>query len=78
VLLYLLKVEAGDLEQLCEAAGVPTLSDAAGAPVYLNSALNYEDAGVMTLDKGVWIVLSDGSEFGFTISVGHRPTGYHP
>jgi hypothetical protein len=78
VLLHLLTDEAGDLEELCEAAGIPVLSDAAGAPVYLSSVRSYEDAGVMTLDKGVWIELSDGSQFGFTITVGRRPTSYNP
>jgi hypothetical protein len=32
----------------------------------------------MTLDKGVWIELSDGSQFGYTITVGRRPTAYNP
>jgi hypothetical protein len=78
VLLHLLQVEANDLEELCEAAGVPVLTDAVGQPVYLTSVRSYEDAGIMTLDKGVWITLSDGSAFGYTITVGHRPTCYIP
>ena len=76
MLLHLLRAEAGDLEELCELAGVPVLTDAAGQPVYLTSVRSYEDAGIMTLDNGVWITLSDGSAFGFTITVGERPTGY--
>ena len=76
ILLHLLQVEANDLEELCEAAGVPVLADDCGQPVYLTSVRSYEDAGIMTLDKGVWITLSDGSAFGFTITVGERPTGY--
>ena len=78
VLLHLLQVEATDLEELCEAAGIPTLTDTAGQPVYLTSVRSYEDAGIMTLDKGVWIELSDGSQFGYTITVGRRPTSYTP
>jgi hypothetical protein len=74
VLLHLLTTEADDLEELCEAAGIPTLTDTAGVPVYLTSVRSYEDAGIMTLDKGVWIELSDGSQFGYTITVGRRPT----
>jgi hypothetical protein len=76
VLLHLLQTEAGDLEGLCEAAGIPVLTDGGGQPVCLTSVRSYEDAGIMTLDKGVWIKLSDGSQFGYTITVGHRPTGY--
>ena len=76
ILLHLLQVEANDLEELCEAAGIPTLTDDRGQPVYLTSVRSYEDAGIMTLDNGVWITLSDGSAFGFTITVGERPTGY--
>jgi hypothetical protein len=78
VLLHLLTAEAGDLEELCEAAGIPTLTDACGQPVYLSCVRSYEDAGIMTLDQGVWIELSDGSQFGYTITVGRRPTGYTP
>jgi hypothetical protein len=77
VLLHLLTDEAGELEELCETAGIPVLSDAAGAPVYLRSVRSYEDAGIMTLDKGVWIELSDGSQFGYTITVGRRPIAYN-
>jgi hypothetical protein len=78
VLLHLLQAEAGDLEELCEDAGVPVLRDQHGQPVYLTSVHSYADAGIMTLDKGVWITMSDGAEFGFTVSIGHRPHGYMP
>jgi hypothetical protein len=78
ILLHLLQVEANDLEELCEAAGIAVLTDTTGQPVYLTSVRSYKDAGIMTLDKGVWITLSDGSAFGYTITVGHRPTGYTP
>ena len=78
VLLYLLQTEAGDLEELCEAAGVPVLRDQHGQPVHVTSVRTYADAEIMTLDKGVWITMSDGAEFGFTVSVGHRPHGYIP
>ena len=78
ILLHLLQVEANNLEELCEAAGTAILTDAHGQPVYLTSVRSYEDAGIMTLDKGVWLELSDGSAFGYTITVGHRPTGYTP
>jgi hypothetical protein len=76
VLLHLLTAEAGDLADLCEVAGVRAVSDADGQPVHINTARTYQDAGILTLDRGVWIKLSDGSEFGFTISVGRRPS-YH-
>jgi hypothetical protein len=74
VLLHLLTTEADDLEELCEAAAIPTLTDTGGVPVYLTSVRSYEDAGIMTFDKGVWIELSDGSQFGYTVTVGRRPT----
>ena len=78
MLLYLLQTEAGDLEELCEAAGVPVLRDQHGQPVHLTSVRTYADAEIMTLDKGVWMTMSDGAEFGFTVSVGHRPYAYIP
>lgn len=74
VLLHLL--QSKDLEAVCEDAGVTALTDECGQPVCLTSVRSYEDAGILTLDKGVWIELSDGSAFGFTITVGQRPTGY--
>jgi hypothetical protein len=78
VLQHLLTLEGGDLEHLCEAADVPALVDSDGQPVYIRSARSYHDAEILTLDKGVWIELSDGSQFGFTITVGHRPTNWTP
>jgi hypothetical protein len=64
---------ADDLDQLCDAAGTPTLIDAGGSPVTITAARTYHDAGVLTLDPGVLLELSDGSQFGLTITVSHRP-----
>jgi hypothetical protein len=33
---------------------------------------SYRDAGVMSLDRGVWLEFSDGAVFGLTVSVSHR------
>jgi hypothetical protein len=41
VLLHLLTAEAGELEELCEAAGIPTLTDTCGQPVYLTCVRSY-------------------------------------
>jgi hypothetical protein len=65
---------AEDLAQLCEAAETPTLVDAAGSPVTITAARTYRDAGVLTLDPGVLLELSDGSQFGLTITVSRRPS----
>jgi hypothetical protein len=63
-----------DLAQLCDDADVPALVDADGQPVRITSAHTYRDAGVLTLDRGVWLELSDGSVFGLTVTVSRRPT----
>jgi hypothetical protein len=34
---------------------------------------SYRDAGVLTLDHGVLLELSDGSAFGLTVTVSRRP-----
>ncbi len=66
---------ADDLDQLCDDAGIPALVDACGQPVTITDAHTYRDAGVLTLDRGVLVELSDGSQFGLTISVSRRPSG---
>ncbi|MEV4539336.1 hypothetical protein AB0J82_36745 [Asanoa sp. NPDC049518] len=38
------------------------------------TASTYADAGVLTLDRGVWLELSDGSVFGLTVQASRRPT----
>ena len=64
-----------DLDRLCEDAGTAVLLDAHGHPLEVRSAHTYADAGVLTLDRGVLLELSDGSRFGLTISVASRGHG---
>ena len=64
---------AGDLDQLCDDADLPHLVHDDGTPVTITSARLYRDAGVLTLDRGVWLELSDGSVFGLTVQVSRRP-----
>ncbi|MBM0255858.1 hypothetical protein [Micromonospora sp. 4G55] len=63
----------GDLDELCDDAGLPQLTHDDGTPVTITSARVYRDAGVLTLDRGVWLELSDGSEFGLTVRISRRP-----
>ncbi|MBM0255763.1 hypothetical protein [Micromonospora sp. 4G55] len=64
---------SADLDQLCDDADLPQLTHDDGAPVTITSARVYRDAGVLTLDRGVWIELSDGSVFGLTVQISRRP-----
>ncbi|MEO3780475.1 tetratricopeptide repeat protein [Micromonospora sp. B11E3] len=64
---------SGDLDQLCDDADLPHLVDDDGDPVTITSARVYRDAQVMTLDRGVWLELSDGSVFGLTVIIARRP-----
>ncbi len=64
-----------DLDELSRDAGTAVLIDRDGEPVTVSSALTYDDAGVLTYDKGVYVELSDGSRFGVTISVSSRGHG---
>ncbi|MBQ0905473.1 hypothetical protein [Micromonospora sp. U21] len=63
-----------ELDQLCDDADLPQLTDGDGQPVNITSARTYRDAGVLTLDRGVWLELSDGSVFGLTVQISRRPT----
>jgi hypothetical protein len=63
-----------DLDELCADADLPVLVEDAGRPVRITSARTYRDAGVLTMDRGVWLELSDGSAFGLTVTVSRRPT----
>ncbi|MGS2619300.1 hypothetical protein ACVCAH_32970 [Micromonospora sp. LZ34] len=63
-----------ELDQLCDDADLPQLTDCDGQPVHITSARSYRDAGVLTLDRGVWLELSDGSVFGLTVHISRRPT----
>jgi hypothetical protein len=63
-----------DLDELCADAGLPVLVDADGRPVRVTAARSYRDAGVLTMNCGVWLELSDGSAFGLTVTVSRRPT----
>jgi hypothetical protein len=70
-----------DLDELSRDADTGVLIDRDGQPVTVDSALTYADAGVLTLDKGVYLELSDGSRFGLTISIssrGHGDTSVRP
>jgi hypothetical protein len=64
-----------DLDQLCEDAELPQLTHDDATPVVITSARVYRDAGVLTLDRGVWLELSDGSVFGLTVQISRRPRG---
>ncbi len=64
---------SSDLDQLCDDADLPQLTHADGTPVTITSARAYRDAGVLTLDRGVWLELSDGSVFGLTVTISRRP-----
>ncbi|MFC4148037.1 hypothetical protein ACFO0M_17415 [Micromonospora mangrovi] len=64
---------AADLDQLCDDADLPQLTHDDGTPVAIDSARTYRDAGVLTLDRGVWLELSDGSVFGLTVQINRRP-----
>ncbi|MEV4481824.1 hypothetical protein [Micromonospora coxensis] len=64
---------AGELDQLCDGVDLPYLVGEDGIPVTITSARIYRDAGVMTLDRGVWLELSDGSVFGLTVQMSRRP-----
>ncbi|WP_319461454.1 hypothetical protein [Micromonospora sp. RTP1Z1] len=64
---------SADLDQLCDDADLPQLTHDDGAPVTITSARVYRDAGVLTLDRGVWLELSDGSVFGLTVHISRRP-----
>jgi hypothetical protein len=66
-------LSSDDLDALCADAGLPVLIDSNGQPVYMRDAASYVDAGVMTLNHGVAIRLSDGSEFQLTIVTSRRP-----
>jgi hypothetical protein len=62
-----------DLEDLCEQADLPVLLDAVGDPVEMTAVDSYHDAGVLTLDHGIWVEFSDGAVYGLTVTVSHRP-----
>ncbi|MFG2043944.1 hypothetical protein [Dactylosporangium sp. NPDC048998] len=60
------------LEQLCTDADLPVLIDSDGDPVTL-TARTYRDAGVLSMNRGIFLDLSDGSAFGLTVTVSRRP-----
>jgi len=70
VIRYLLTSD--DLYALSCDTGTAALVDGDGDPIYVRSAQTYADAGVLTLDRGVYLELSDGSRFGVTLSVSAR------
>ncbi|MET7403434.1 hypothetical protein ABZS66_59175 [Dactylosporangium sp. NPDC005572] len=61
------------LEQLCTDADLPILVASGGDPVTL-TARTYRDAGVLTMNCGIYLELSDGSAFGLTVTVSRRPS----
>ncbi|MEV0430581.1 hypothetical protein [Micromonospora sp. NPDC050495] len=70
----LLRLLAGnDLDQLCDDADLPQLTHDDGTPVTVTCARFYRDAGVLTLDRGVWLELSDGSVLALTVTIARRP-----
>lgn len=66
-------LDTGDLDRICDEVGFPALIDGTGEPVTIAAARTYRDAGVLTLDRGVWLELSDGSRFGLSITCSGRP-----
>lgn len=62
-----------DLSDLCEDAGIADLVDADGQPVDVTSVLTYDDAGVLSLDRGVVIELSDGARVACPLSLQAPP-----
>ncbi|MCO1597622.1 hypothetical protein M8C17_20940 [Micromonospora sp. RHAY321] len=72
--LVLQLLTSDELDRLCDDAGLPQLTAGDGQPVHIISARTYRDAQVLTLDRGVWLELSDGSVFGLTVQVSRRPT----
>lgn len=65
-------LDSDTLEQLCTDADLPVLIDGDGTPITLN-ARTYTDAGVLTVDRGIYLELSDGSAFGLRVTVSRRP-----
>ncbi|WP_028188846.1 hypothetical protein [Salinispora pacifica] len=66
-------LSGNDLDELCEEAALPVLMEHTGGPLYVREVVTYGDAGVMTLNRGVVIRLSDGSEFQLSIVTSRRP-----
>ncbi len=64
-----------DLAAACTDADLPTLTDADGDPVAITDVHTFEHAGVLTLDRGVYLQLSDGSAYALTVGVSRRPSG---
>ncbi len=61
------------LDRICDEAGFPVLIHGTGEPVTVAAARTYRDADVSTLDRGVWLELSDGSRYALTITCSGRP-----
>ncbi|MFC0505004.1 hypothetical protein [Micromonospora costi] len=72
--LVLRLLTSADLDELCDDVDLPQLTSD-GQPVTITAAHTYRDAGVLTLDRGVWLELSDGSAFGLTVHISRRPRG---
>lgn len=66
-------LRTGDLDRICDEAGLPVLMHGTGEPVTVAAAQTYRDAGVLTPDRGVWLELSDGSRYGPSITCSGRP-----
>lgn len=66
-------LDSDTLDQLCTDADLPVLIERDGTPITL-TAHTYGDAGVLTLNHGIYLELSDGSAFGLTVTVSRRPT----
>jgi hypothetical protein len=65
-------LRSDDLYSMCCDADTAVLVDGDGDPIDVRSAETYANAGVMTLDRGVYLELSDGSCFSLTIGVSAR------
>ncbi|MGK5741508.1 hypothetical protein [Micromonospora sp. URMC 103] len=72
--LVLRLLTSAELDELCDEVDLPQLTYE-GQPVAIAAASTYREAGVLTLDRGVWLELSDGSAFGLTVHISRRPRG---
>ncbi|QOC89708.1 hypothetical protein [Micromonospora craniellae] len=66
-------LSGGNLDELCEEAGLPVLLESTGRPVNVREVVADGDAGVLALNRGVVFRLSGGSEVQLSIVTSRRP-----
>ncbi len=62
-----------ELDEVCTEIGLPVLTLHSGEPVDIAEVHTFGEVGMLTLDRGVYLRLSDGSVFVLTIGVYRRP-----